>query len=151
MRRKKTAAEKALWPLLKPLGFKNQVIIAGYIADFASKASGLIIEADGQHHCASDIKEYDVLRDWNLFRRGYKVLRFSNKQIISEPASVALAVVELIRAAEPFRYSKLKTGNAISPSRKQAFLRPSVHTATDRVAAISHEYVVLGSADQYIN
>lgn len=99
MRRKKTPAEKVLWPLLKPLGFKSQVVIFGYIADFLDGDTRIIIEADGLHHQNIETKEYDEVRDWNLFRHGYKVLRFPNSAIISNPHEI----IEQIKAHNPLK------------------------------------------------
>jgi very-short-patch-repair endonuclease len=103
LRRHQTLAERRLWPFLKLEKFKRQVVIAGYIADFAHPKARLIVEADGEYHKAPGIAEQDKLRDWHLFHRGYKVLRFTNQEVLGDPK----AVHERIMMAMPSKYSRL--------------------------------------------
>lgn len=147
LRRNMTYAERVLLPLLKAEGFKAQVVVCGYIADFAHAETRIIVEADGEYHNEPDQKDADQLRDWNLFCQGYKVLRFSNKAIIADPGIVLRSVAE----NTPSRYSQIPKSNVKGSPRKQVSSRPSVQTATDGLTTVSHENVVSGSADQYTN
>lgn len=79
-----TPEEIRMWNYLKgsQLGFKfrRQVSIGSYITDFYCPKAKLIIELDGSQHL--NAKDYDNERDQFLTSQGYKVLRFSNQEII---------------------------------------------------------------------
>lgn len=79
-----TLAEKALWFALKrgaipELKFRHQVPVGRYIADFLCYERSLIVEIDGPIHALQ--ADYDLMRDDELRRRGYRVLRVSNNNI----------------------------------------------------------------------
>jgi len=48
----------------------------------------LIVEIDGEYHFTEQQQEEDTLRQGWLEERGYKVLRFSNTEIINDIESV---------------------------------------------------------------
>jgi very-short-patch-repair endonuclease len=92
LRREQTDAEKRLWSILRGgrmLGakFRRQIWIAGYIADFACLEARLIVEADGGQHAQA--QAYDEARSAALAKEGFRVLRFWNNQILSDPRMVA--------------------------------------------------------------
>ena len=82
MRRRPTRAEKILWNELKfdKMGcrIRRQAIILGFIADFYCARHRLIIECDGSNHN----KIRDSMRDKIMENKGFRVMRFSNKQIV---------------------------------------------------------------------
>ena len=86
-RKNPTEAEDILWQAVRneQLGFKirRQHTIAGFIADFACVTAGLVIELDGEYHSETEFKAYDSQRTSFLGEYGYKVIRFSNQQIIN--------------------------------------------------------------------
>ena len=91
MRQCPTQAEPLLWEELrrKQLAgykFRRQHIIYLFIVDFYCPKAKLIIEIDGEIHLAQ--ADYDSYRQDVLKQMGYKVLRFSNTQIIKEMAWV---------------------------------------------------------------
>ena len=91
MRQCPTRAEAMLWEELrrKQLAgykFRRQHIIYLFIVDFYCPKAKLIIEIDGEIHLAQ--ADYDSYRQDVLKQMGYKVLRFSNTQIIKEMAWV---------------------------------------------------------------
>lgn len=141
MRRKMTLAERTIWPLLKAQGFKAQVVVYGYIADFAHPKCRLIVEADGERHSVPTAKAYDQARDWHLFCKGYKVLRFSNQAILNYPANIAEQVIQQM----PSRYSPIPKSRVKSSSAKQVLIPPSVQTTTDGLATVSRENTASGS------
>lgn len=65
------------------LGFKihyqRQKVIVKYIVDFYLPKRNLIIEVDGAYHAGC--KEYDEMRQKDLERYGFKVLRFTDYQV----------------------------------------------------------------------
>lgn len=54
-----------------------------FIADFYIPSKNLIIELDGGYHETSEQKQKDVWRTGILNSMGYKVIRFTNSQILS--------------------------------------------------------------------
>ena len=60
--------------------------IGPYIADFVCYSAHLIIEADGSQHIDS---QHDKLRDAELTRRGFHLLRLWNNDILSSPDAVS--------------------------------------------------------------
>lgn len=81
-----TEAESAFWSLAKGSGLgekcRRQYIIGEYIVDFFFRKSMLIVELDGGYHLTEEQQKEDAIRqDW-LEHMGYKVLRFTNEQIL---------------------------------------------------------------------
>ena len=81
-----TEAESAFWSLAKGSGLgekcRRQYIIGEYIVDFFFRKSMLIVELDGGYHFTEEQQKEDTIRqDW-LEHMGYKVLRFTNEQIL---------------------------------------------------------------------
>ena len=91
-RQKATLAEQILWEALRRnsigVKFLRQHIIGDYIADFASREGGLIIEVDGGYHSERTQAENDEIRTADLERMGYCVMRFSNEEVINETDEV---------------------------------------------------------------
>ena len=82
-----TDAEELLWNILSGKGldgvkFRRQHIIGQYIADFACIDKGLVIELDGHHHSLPPVCEDDAIRTEYLNNEGYKVIRFTNEQVL---------------------------------------------------------------------
>jgi len=93
-----TLAEKLLWKKLqagrfKELKFRRQHSIGNYIVDFYCPKYRLIIELDGKVHLESEQKEKDKFRDENLEDMDYKVLRFTNEEVLEEVKSI-LNIIE---------------------------------------------------------
>jgi cobalamin-dependent methionine synthase I len=93
-RKNHTDAELIIWKLGKSKqlsGFKirRQHIIDKYIADFVCLDKRLIIEIDGLIHQLPENQENDTIRTRTLENLGFKVIRFSNEEVISNPESVA--------------------------------------------------------------
>ena len=82
-----TQAEAILWECLRNKNlnhkFRRQHIIDMFIADFICLEKNLIIEVDGGYHNASEQKEADELRTQILNEIGFKVIRFTNEEIIT--------------------------------------------------------------------
>lgn len=88
LRKNMTDSERFLWAKIrrKQLNgyqFYRQKNIGNYIVDFYCPAAKLIIEIDGgQHYHGQGIKK-DKIRDNFLVRLGFKVLRFSGREIFT--------------------------------------------------------------------
>jgi 2-isopropylmalate synthase len=94
MRRAPTDAERKLWHALRDrrlqsLKFRRQVPVGPYIADFLCIEHRLIVEADGDQHAES---ARDGVRDAWLTRNGYRILRFSNRDILRETERVLATI-----------------------------------------------------------
>ena len=62
--------------------FLRQHIVGDYIADFASRHGGLIIEVDGGYHSEPRQQIDDRLRENDLEQMGFHVMRFSNEEVL---------------------------------------------------------------------
>jgi very-short-patch-repair endonuclease len=96
-----TKAEELLWQnlrnrRLKGFKFRRQHPIAGYIADFYCHEARLVIEIDGGIHDLSDYQEHDIGRTIELEKLGIKVIRFKNKEILSDPEKVLNNIILLL-------------------------------------------------------
>ena len=94
LRRDMTEAERRLWRELRivnlPLRFRRQHPIGRFIVDFACPAARLIIEVDGGQH--ADSLNKDEFRSRELIRRGYRVIRFWNGDIMENIGGVLEAI-----------------------------------------------------------
>lgn len=88
-----TISEKRLWTAVRGsqhgYRFRRQEAIGPYIADFVCHGRRLIVEVDGPHHQWSKV---DVRRDAFLRSRGYRVLRFTNRQVTADLDDVVGAI-----------------------------------------------------------
>ena len=96
LKKNPTDAEKVLWGYLKggQLGqpFRRQHIIGEFIADFLCLPAHLIIEVDGGYHQLPEQQVDDETRTQWLNQRGYRVIRFTNEQVIFDTDNVIEAI-----------------------------------------------------------
>ena len=97
LRNAATPAERALWRQLArcQLGvkFSRQMPVGPFFADFLCRSRKLIVEVDGHSH---DVQpERDQARDAYLKSEGYRVLHFSNADVLGNTQGV----IEIIRTA----------------------------------------------------
>jgi very-short-patch-repair endonuclease len=86
MRQRMTGAEMRLWSRLRKPGighlrFRRQAPIGPYIVDFFCPQQKLIVEVDGEQHAFHRAGEADRVRDAWLESQGYRVIRFSNREV----------------------------------------------------------------------
>ena len=95
MRRSLTPAETKLWHalrhsiVLRGSHFRRQVPIGPYIADFCCFGTKLVVEVDGGHHFTDEAEPYDAARTRYLSNQGFRVLRFTNQDVLAAIDSVA--------------------------------------------------------------
>ena len=97
MRNNPTEPEKRLWRNLSngQLGgckFRRQQVIGLFIVDFVCPSARLIVEVDGDTHDA----ESDAVRDADLMRRGYQMLRVTNDDVMRDVESVKAAILKAL-------------------------------------------------------
>ena len=112
LRQTMTRAETLLWRYLKAnrmdgIGFRRQTPIGNYIVDFVCFSANLVVELDGEPHDFEERQNADQRRDAFLAAEGFRVLRFTNGQVMSNLEGV----VEAIRQAISFGAS----GSPLSP------------------------------------
>lgn len=83
LRKEATFAERMLWTKLRALkaNFRRQAPIGRFVADFVHHGSRLVIEIDGPLHETLEAKAYDAERTAWLMSAGYRVLRFSDRDV----------------------------------------------------------------------
>ena len=100
MRKEPTDAEAALWELLrdKKLGdkFRRQHLIDDFIVDFVCLSKNLVIEVDGGYHNDPTQKEYDQQRTLYLNEKGFKVIRFTNEELLGNTEAVLTKIKDIL-------------------------------------------------------
>jgi very-short-patch-repair endonuclease len=95
LRRDQTPAKQQLWARLRSkqlygLKFRRQHPIGQFIVDFCCVSCKLVIELDGDSHASQ--KEYDQGRTAWLESRGYRVIRFTNREVTRQLDAVLEAI-----------------------------------------------------------
>ena len=98
LRERSTFPERLLWSRLRHGGcaglkFRRQQPIGGYVVDFFCPEAALIVELDGRSHEGRGHE--DDRRQDDLLRQGYRVIRFTNDEVLRD----LQAVVESIFAS----------------------------------------------------
>ena len=98
LRREATFPERLLWSRLRGgraggLKFRRQHPFGPYIADFYCAALQLVIEVDGRTHIGR--AEADERRTRYLEKRGLRVLRFTNDDVIRDVDAVVATIGRL--------------------------------------------------------
>jgi very-short-patch-repair endonuclease len=151
MRKNPTPAEDALWQHLRlnQLGvkFRRQHAIGPFIVDFYAREARLIIEVDGPIHKKQ--KEYDEMRQAYLESLGYRVVRFTNEQVLQNMDAV-LAILQkvLSRPHPPAPSPYTGKGNPPSPQAMQAN-PPSPQAGRGPGGRVYHAHLYGSRADKY--
>jgi len=101
LRHEETDAERKLWTQLRakrfePIKFRRQFPIGDFIVDFCCKDHKLVIELDGgQHNEPAGIAK-DARRTAELERRGYRVMRFWNNEVLKNIDGVVEMIFETL-------------------------------------------------------
>ena len=93
-------AEIVLWSYLRSgingLKFRRQHPLGNYIADFYCHKMKLVIELDGSIHQLEEVKWRDEQKQKDLEHRGYTVVRFTNKEVMTNVAEVLTQIKQTI-------------------------------------------------------
>lgn len=96
--------ERAMWRVLRGhrlegWKFSRQVPIGPYVIDFAARRERLAIELDGESHVGREA--YDLRRTETLNGCGWKVIRFTNSEMIANEEGVSMRILEELAALRP--------------------------------------------------
>lgn len=120
LRREQTYPEKVLWAELRKLkvNIRRQTPIGRFIVDFVHHDSRLVIEVDGPHHETPEAIAYDARRTAWLESQGYRVRRFSTRQVVDDREAVLTAIMAdmLSPPSQPFPH---QGGRALFRARDQ--------------------------------
>lgn len=105
LRSNPTPAEVRFWRLIYPLRsdgvhFRKQAPIGPFIVDFVCNSSRLIVEIDGDSHFDDSGIAADAARTAYLKGHGYRVLRFTNLEVMAQPEGVFAEVVSALGERE---------------------------------------------------
>lgn len=103
-RKNQTLAEHVLWKSIRAeqLGVKvlRQHIIGDYIVDFLLPAINLVIEVDGAYHAEREQVESDEIRELTLNDMGYRIIRFTNEEVLYDIENTLETITKEIESYE---------------------------------------------------
>ena len=102
LRRQMTAAEVALWVMIKNKQingerFLRQYSVSHYVLDFYCPKYKLAVELDGAGHFTDEGREYDEKRTEYLNTVGIRVIRFENLEVFNYPGQVLEEIKKYLR------------------------------------------------------
>jgi very-short-patch-repair endonuclease len=105
LRTESTDAERIVWSLVRAyrpngVGFRRQTPIGPYIVDFVSHPARLVIEVDGGQHYEATYEAKDARRDAFLRSKGFRVLRFSNHDVMTNREGVWEVIAAAVGTAQ---------------------------------------------------
>ena len=118
LRKTQTVSEGLLWSVLRArqlcgLKFRRQHPIDPWIVDFACPEKMLVVEIDGGYH--DNVVENDLKRQEHLASLGWKVIRFSDKDVEEDAEAIARAIARELDLEYQFSPRKA-TGSGMSRS-----------------------------------
>jgi very-short-patch-repair endonuclease len=95
-----------MWRILRQLPvhgghFRRQVPIDDYVVDFALLRARLIIEVDGDVHAHPSAARRDAIRGRSIVSAGFRLLRFTNSDVLRNPRGVAEVILATLGSASP--------------------------------------------------
>jgi very-short-patch-repair endonuclease len=125
LRRELTPAECLLWTVLRGrqlggLRFRCQHPVGPFVLDFYCPAAKLVIEVDGGVH--EQQHEQDAARTEHLQQYGYRVLRFTNREVFDELDGV---IERILLAA---------SDSSVTDRVRQKRMKANLHTCAEEVS-----------------
>ncbi|MCD6544654.1 MAG: class I tRNA ligase family protein, partial [Flavobacteriaceae bacterium] len=147
MRANPTLAESTLWQQLKSkkldIKFRQQHLIEEFIVDFVCLKKKLIIEVDGEIH-ESQIEKGEQ-RTKKLENKGYKVVRFTNEEVLEDIDAVIFKIKNELESREV-----LPSGKDLGWEIKVFTTRPdTIFGVSFMTLAPEHELVSKITTDEY--
>lgn len=117
LRHELTAAEQAFWRMVRleqfhDLKLREQHGIGPYVVDFYCAARKLVVEIDGDTHAGSRSEADDAERTRYLEQLGYTVVRYHNRDVLTNFAGVYDDLTRRLFAADPLLSSPSRGGGA---------------------------------------
>ena len=105
MRHEPTSAEALLWQELRGsqvqgAHFRRQHAIGPFVVDFVCIRHRLIVEVDGNIHNHPDNVDYDRERQAYLEAHDFRVLRFTNDEVLDATSEVVSLISKALKAGE---------------------------------------------------
>jgi len=95
--------ERKLWQALRPsfpgARFRRQTSFGRYHANFCSHGHRLIVEVDGNDHAIK--QKQDAARTRFLEHQGYRVIRFTNDDVMENADGVCAAIALHMQKGRP--------------------------------------------------
>jgi chorismate synthase/very-short-patch-repair endonuclease len=139
-RKNPTEAEDKLWQAVRNrkingYKFRRQHPVNSYIPDFICLEKKLIIEIDGGYRNEKEQQEYDALREKWLIAGSFKMLRFSNEQVLNNIGYVIKTIEDKLNEPEKEKGNLLRSGSG-SPSPLERELEGEVDVAVENTIYI---------------
>ena len=98
LRRGQTPIEERLWRELRSrrlagMKFRRQHPIGNFIVDFFCADKRLVVEIDGDSH--ADQITYDEKRTKWMEHQGYRVIRFTNREVLHQLSAVLEKIIQV--------------------------------------------------------
>jgi len=121
LRNSATPAERRLWGYIRNrkihnCRFRRQYSIGQYILDFYCPALRFGIELDGDSHEGDEANSYDVGRTRYLEGLGIKILRFNNKDVMTQSEAVVIAITSRIEQLTVGGAGRETNARVVTPS-----------------------------------
>ncbi len=119
-RNQSTKAEQVVWDLVKTkqlegFKFRRQHIIGQYITDLVCLDKRLVLEIDGLIHQLPENKEADEIRTKWLEKNGFKVIRFTNDEVIKKLNEVKETILRELKSQPSIKVSNNLSSPGVYP------------------------------------
>jgi len=117
LRQNMTKSEACLWKYalragrMKGYSFRRQRPILNFIVDFVCMPLKLVIEIDGYSHFLDDVLMKDSIKDEALKEAGYEIVRFTDKQVLTDITNVISEIERTIECLEIGRSTETRFSN----------------------------------------
>jgi len=106
LRKSSPEAERAIWNALRNRQldghkFRRQHPVGAYFADFACIEAMLIVDLDGAQHFEPEAMDSDARRTVVLNGCGFHVLRFDDRQALTEREGVLASILDWLHTYRP--------------------------------------------------
>ncbi len=123
-RKHMTEPETRMWLALRAerfagIKFRRQKVIGNFIADFAANEPKLVIEIDGGTHDVDDA--HDAMRTRFLEAQGYRVVRYSNIDVMQNLEGVLIHLTGVIAEMRPLSQPSPLKGRGLSDTFVRSF------------------------------
>ncbi len=142
-RQNSTEAEDRLWQELRnrKIGnckFRRQHPIEGYIPDFVCLEKKLVVEVDGDYHNEEEQKKLDEARTKILSKNGFRLIRFTNEEVLNQMPMVLQKLGEALSFGEGLGevFSAIKIASSILEIGGEKDLEKGLQKAIDEKDSI---------------